>query len=218
MSFLGYIRSDDSVGTRNYVLVIPQGIIAKSVCDFVAGTKTILTVDHGSGRTANDREQIARVLIGLGQNPNVASVIVHAASPGVGYPELRAERLADEIAASGKRVELLDPAKDGGTYGAITRGIQLARRMVYEASKLRREKVEDEYLCIGVKCGYSDTTSGIAGNPAVGYLFDKIVSDGGTALFGETTEIIGAEQALVRRTATPEVAEKILRAVTIQED
>ena len=106
----------------------------------------------GSGRTANDREQIARLLIGLGRNPNVASVIVHAASPGVGYPELRAERLADEIAASGKRVEVLDPAKDGGTYGAIVRGIQLARLMVHDASKLRREEVGDEHLCVGVKC------------------------------------------------------------------
>ena len=86
MSFLGYVRSDGSVGTRNYVLVIPQGIIAKSVCDFVAGTKGILTVNHGSGRTANDREQIARLLIGLGKNPNVASVIVHAASPGSATP------------------------------------------------------------------------------------------------------------------------------------
>jgi altronate dehydratase large subunit len=218
MSFLGYVRPDGSVGTRNYVLIIPQGIIAKSVCDFVAGTKTILTADHGSGRTANDREQIARVLIGLGRNPNAASVIVHAASPGVGYPELRAERLADEIAAGGKRVEVLDPEKDGGTYGAILKGIQLARRMVHEASKLRRQKVEDEHLCLGVKCGYSDTTSGIAGNPAVGYLYDKVVAAGGTALFGETTEIIGAEQALIQRAVSPEVAEKILRAVMVQED
>lgn len=100
MSFMGYVRPDGSVGTRNHVLVIPQGIISKSVCDFVAGTKTILTADHGSGRTANDREQIARVLIGLGRNPNAASVILHGASPGAGYPELRVERLADEIAAS----------------------------------------------------------------------------------------------------------------------
>src|SRR3989339_1512634 len=104
MSFLGYIRSDDSVGTRNYVLVIPQGIIAKAVCDFVAGAKTILTVDHGSGRTANDRETIARTLIGLGRNPNVASVIVHAASVASGYPELKPARIVEEIAASGKRV------------------------------------------------------------------------------------------------------------------
>ncbi len=217
MSFLGYVRSDGSVGTRNYVLVIPQGIIAKSICDMVPGTKSLLTVDHGSGRTARDRETIARILIGLGRNPNVASVIVHAASPGVGYPELRAERLADEIAASGKRVEVLDPAKDGGTYGAMAKGIQLARQLVHEASKLRREPAGDEHLSLGVKCGYSDTTSGIAGNPAVGYLYDKIVGAGGTAMFGETTEIIGAEQVLAKRAARPEVAKAILEAVAAQE-
>lgn len=218
MSFLGYLRPDGSVGTRNYVLVIPQGLIAKSICDFVAGTRTIITVDHGSGRTANDRERISRVLIGLGRNPNVASVIVHAASPGAGYPELTAERLADEIAASGKQVEVIDPARDGGIYGAITKGMQVARMMVYEASKLRRVEVSDAHLSLGVKCGYSDTTSGIAGNPAVGYVFDKIVGAGGTALFGETTEIIGAEQALAKRTVTPEVARAILEAVAHRED
>ncbi|RPJ38809.1 MAG: altronate dehydratase, partial [Deltaproteobacteria bacterium] len=214
MSFLGYLRPDGSVGTRNYVLVIPQGLIAKSIGDFVVGTKTIRTVDHGSGRTANDRERIARVLIGLGKNPNAASVIVHAASPGVMYPELTAERLANEIAAGGKRVEIIDPAKDGGVYGAIAKGMKVARMMVYEASKLRRVEVGDEHLCLGVKCGYSDTTSGIAGNPAIGYLFDKVVRAGGTAFFGETTEIIGAEHALARRAVTPEVARAILDAVT----
>jgi altronate dehydratase large subunit len=217
MSFLGYMRSDGSVGTRNYVLVIPQGIIAKSICDFVVGTRTIQTVDHGSGRTAGDRERIARILIGLGRNPNVASVIVHAASPGVGYPELTAERLADEIAAGGKRVEVIDPAKDGGVYETIAKGMKLARMMVYEASKLRRVEAGDEHLCLGVKCGYSDTTSGIAGNPAVGYLFDKITKAGGTALFGETTEIIGAEHALAKRAATPAVAKAILDAVARRE-
>ncbi len=217
MSFLGYPRPDGSVGTRNYVLVIPQGLIAKSIGDFVAGVRTIQTVDHGSGRTANDRECIARVLIGLGRNPNVASVIVHAASPGVGYPELKAERLADEIAAGGKRVEVIDPARDGGVYGAIAKGIRLARMMVYEASKLRRVEVGNEHLCLGVKCGYSDTTSGIAGNPAVGYLFDKIVGAGGTCFFGETTEIIGAEHALAKRASNPQVAKAILDAVAHRE-
>lgn len=212
MSFLGYVRPDGSVGTRNHVLVIPQGFISSKICDFVTGTKTLISPDHGSGRTANDRETIARVLTGLGRNPNVASVILHAASPGVGYPELTAERLADEIAASGKRVEVVDPVKDGGTFGAITRGIQLARQMVYEASSLRRQEVSDEHLCIGVKCGYSDTTSGLAGNPAIGYLYDRVVSAGGTALFGETTEIIGAEQFLARRAVNEEVAQAILDA------
>ena len=218
MSFLGYVRPDGAVGTRNYVLVIPQGIIAKSICDYVDGTRTIVTADTGSGRTANDRETIARTLIGLGRNPNVSGVIVHTASLGADYPELKAERLADEIGGNAKRVEIIDPAKDGGTFGAIARGIELGRQMVHDASKLRRESVGDEHLFLGVKCGSSDTTSGIAGNPAVGYLFDKIVTAGGTALFGETTEIIGAEHLLARRAATPEVANDLMGAVLAQED
>jgi altronate dehydratase large subunit len=89
--------------------------------------------------------------------------------------------------------------------------------MVYETSKLRRVETGDEHLCIGVKCGYSDTTSGIAGNPAVGYLFDKITKAGGTAFFGETTEIIGAEHALAKRAATPAVAKAIVDAVARRE-
>ncbi|HEX9017021.1 MAG TPA: UxaA family hydrolase [Chloroflexota bacterium] len=218
MTFMGYVRPDGSVGTRNYVLVIPQGFIAAKICDFVPGARTFISADHGSGHTASDRETIARVLTGLGRNPNVASVILHAASPGVGYPELKVERLADEIASSGKRVEVIDPAKDGGTFGAIVRGIQLARDMVHDASRIRREEVGDEHLSLGVKCGYSDTTSGLAGNPAIGYLYDKIVSAGGTAMFGETTEIIGAEHALANRSASESVSMEIVRAAEVQEE
>jgi altronate dehydratase large subunit len=114
-------------------------------------------------------------------------------------------------------VEVLDPVKDGGVYGSIARGQQLARRMVHEASMLRRVEVGDEHLCLGVKCGYSDTTSGIAGNPAVGYLFDKVVKAGGTAFLGETTEIIGAEHFLAKRAVTPEVGKALLDAVANRE-
>ena len=46
--------------------------------------------------------------------------------------------------------------------------------MVYEASKLRREPVDIGKLSLGVKCGASDPTSGMVGNPVVGYLFDRI--------------------------------------------
>jgi len=212
MNFLGYPRPDGSAGIRNHVLVIPGGFVASKICDFVVGARTIATADHGSGRTRGDRETIARVLVGLGRNPNVGAVLVHAASPGAGYPELNPERLVEEIAVSGKPVELVDPAKDGGTFGAIEKGVKVARRMVYEISKQRREPCDMGQLSIGVKCGYSDPTSGIAGNPAVGYLYDHLVEAGGVAMFGETTEIIGAEQALAKRAANDEVAQQILRA------
>jgi len=86
MTFLGYVRPDGSVGTRNHVLVIPQGYLASKICDFVPGTKCIATANTGSGRTDRDREAISRLLIGLGRNPNAASVIVHTVRLRRGLP------------------------------------------------------------------------------------------------------------------------------------
>jgi altronate dehydratase large subunit len=212
MTFLGYERPDGSAGIRNHVLVIPGGFLANKICDAVEHTRTIVTADSGSGRTGRDRETIARTLIGLGTNPNVASVIVHSSGVSVGYPELKPERIAEQIARTGKRVELLDVAKEGSTFRAMETGVQIAREMVREASRLRRRPFGIERLSVGVKCGASDPTSGIAGNPVVGNLFDRIVRAGGTAFFGETTEIIGAEHILARRGASPEVSRRILEA------
>ena len=212
MNFTGYARPDGSAGIRNHVLVIPGGFLAAKICDFVDGTKTILTPDSGSGRTSRDRETIARTLIGLGRNPNVASVIIHTLSPGAGYPELKPARLAEEIAKSGKRVEILDVTKEGSTFRALEKGVQLAREMVLEASRIRRQPFDLSHLAVGVKCGHSDTTSGIAGNPVIGNLFDRIVAAGGTAFFGETTEIIGAEHILCQRGINEAVSRKILEA------
>jgi len=212
MNFMGYARPDGSAGIRNHVLVIPWGFLAAKICDLVDGTRTIMSPDSGSGRTSRDRETIARTLIGLGRNPNVASVIVHSLSAGVGYPELRPDRLAEEIAKSGKRVEILDVVKEGTTLKALEKGVQLAREMVLEASRLRRQPCDLSQLAVGVKCGASDTTSGIAGNPVIGNLFDRIVAAGGTAFFGETTEIIGAEHILCKRGVNAEVSRQILEA------
>ena len=210
MNFLGYERPDGTAGIRNYVLVIPGGFLASRICDFVEGTRTIVTADSGSGRTSRDRETIARTLIGLGRNPNVASVIVHTSSAGAGYPELNPRRLAEQIAESGKRVELIDVIQEGTTFRALEKGVCLAREMARQASMLRRRPFDLGYLSVGVKCGASDTTSGIAGNPVVGHLFDRIVGAGGTAFFGENTEIIGAEHVLAKRGANEEISRRIL--------
>ena len=217
LTFLGYQRPDGSIGVRNHVLIIPGGVISEAVCKFVAGCKTIITADGGSGRSKKDRETIARTLVGLGRNPNVASVIVHGRSVGAGYPELDVNRLADEISKSGKRVEVLD-SPNASTLDLICKGIDLAREMVYDASKLRRREFDDSNLCLGVKCGASDTTSGIVGNPVVGYVFDKLILKGGTAFFGENTEIIGAEHILAKRAADGLVATEILKVARETEE
>ena len=211
MRFLGYERPDGSVGIRNYVLVIPGGLVATKICDFVEGARTILVAqDTYNDHTSRDREMIARSLIGLGSNPNVASVIVTGSSTSAQYPEFEFSRVGREIAKSGKRVEMLDIAKEGGTLQALGQGIRLARDMVHEASRLRRQPFDMSHLTVAVKCGASDTTSGIAGNPVIGNLFDRIIEAGGTALFGENTEIIGAERVLARRAVNEEVSRQIM--------
>ena len=205
-------RPDGSAGTRNHVLVIPGGIFAQKICQSVRGTHTIITSDQGTGRTGRDRETIARTLIGLGRNPNVAAVILHEGGGG-GYPELAAERVAGAIAESGKPVEMIDGGERGGDWGAIERGTRLARQLVHDGSRLRREPCPVSELTLGVKCGGSDPTSGVARNPTIGEMFDRVVAGGGTAIFGETTEVIGAEHVLVRRAERPEVAAALMAAV-----
>jgi altronate dehydratase large subunit len=178
------------------------------ICNFVEGTKTIVSADTPTGHTSRDRETIARTLMGLGTNPNTASVIFF--SRGNEYPEMKSSSIVEEIARSGKRVELIDIAREGGTLSALNKGIQIAREMVQQASQIRRQPFGLDRLSVGVKCGASDATSGIAGNPVVGNLFDRIVQGGGTAFFGENTEIIGAEHVLAKRGATPEIAKQIV--------
>jgi altronate dehydratase large subunit len=212
MNFLGYERPDGSVGIRNYVLVLPGGLIASKICEAVEGTKSILvTSDSYFNHTKRDRETVGRTLIGLGRNPNVASVIIDSSINRAGYAEFTAEYLFEEISKSGKRVELLNVSEEGGDLGAIAKGIRIAREMVYEASMIRRQPFDLSHLTLAVKCGASDTTSGIAGNPVIGNLFDRVIAAGGTALFGENTEIVGAEHVLAKRAINDEVASQILK-------
>lgn len=218
MSFWGYRRPDGSVGTRNYVLIVPGGFVAEKTKEIVHGVRTVLTSDQGAGRSGRDRATMARCFVGWGLNPNVAAVIVQGASPDASYPELSPRRLAEQIAASGKRVELLTADACGGTLGLLARTIEVARELTWEASRLRREEVPDSALTLGVKCGSSDPTSGIAGNPVVGYVYDKLVGTGGTALFGENTEIVGAEHILAKRATTPAVAEEIFAVARRMEE
>ncbi|MBI5440851.1 MAG: UxaA family hydrolase [Deltaproteobacteria bacterium] len=216
--FHGYVRPDGSVGIRNHVLVLPGGLISEKICAFVPGAKTIATARSGGGLTSRDREALGRVLSGLGANANVAAVLVHDGSPGAGYPELGAERLAAEVEKTGKPMALVRVGAEGGTLEAIARGIRLVRKMVHEASRLRREPVGLQHLALAVKCGASDPTSGMAGNPVVGRLFDRVVEAGGTVLFGETTELIGAEPLLAKRAVDGRVAEELLASVRALEE
>ena len=146
-----------------------------------------------------------RTLTGVGLNPNVASTLL----VGVGCESVPLNRIADGIARSGRWVEVVTIQEAGSHRKAIERGVRIAREMAHEASKLRRKPFDASHLTIAVKCGGSDATSGIASNPAVGRAMDMLVKEGGTVIFSETTELIGAEHILARRAVNEEVAKRI---------
>jgi altronate dehydratase large subunit len=191
-------------------------MVPSRIAEWVPGVVTVTTADRGYGRTTRDRETIARTLVGLGLNPNVHATIVWAGDSTRDYPELRPEVLAERVAASGKRVEVVDPGPSGSSFAGLERGVRAAQALVRDASRERRTRAGLGDLALGVKCGNSDTTSGAAGNPVVGRAFDRVVAAGGRAFFGETTEILGAEETLAARAASPLAAEAIRGAAARQ--
>lgn len=216
MEFWGYYRPDGSVGVRNHVLILPATRNVNYICHRIAlavpGVTTFYTTGE-YGRTGSDRKRLARFLTGIARNPNVANVLLIGMPHGYGYPEFQTDALAAEIAKSGTRLEILNVDRCGGLEGTVVQGIRLARELVREATAMRREAAPLSKLTIGMKCGDSDATSGLAGNPALGRAVDRLIGAGGTALFSETLELIGAEQTLVQRAKTPEVAQRLLRLI-----
>jgi len=206
MTFGGYKRPDGTVGIRNKLLIIAvdeccDGIarsIAKKYDDAVVLTNWYTCMLGGNEETFNQ-------LIAVGKNPNVAGVLVIAMGCGSILPE----RVGDEIAKTGKPVESLTCQKAGGTRASVALGIEILAKMQAYADSLVRESVPIGCLTVGVKCGGSDTSSGIASNPSVGAAVDMLVDMGGTCIGGELFELQGCESILSERAATPAIAQKI---------
>ena len=121
--------------------------------------------------------------------------------------------MVKEISATGKHVEIIHIQELGGVSKAIQAGTDIARRLVIEVSGIQRQPVDVSNIVMSIKCGGSDTTSGMASNCVIGYVADKLVDLGATVIFGETTEFIGGEHLLARRAVSKEVGDKILKIV-----
>ncbi len=215
LDFAGYLRPDGAAGVRNTVLVLSilglTSASARRIARQVPGT-TLITLQVGRGQFGADRAMMKRMLAGLGRNPNAASVLL------VGADRLRLDAVAADIAATGKPVETvaLDDCHEDNLVMS-ERGVRTASLLVRDASRARRERLPASLLRLGVECGHTDATSGIAANPLVGRMVDRLVDAGGAAVFGETMEWLGAEHVLAARAATPEVGARIVEAVLNRE-
>lgn len=206
-TFLGYERENGKVGVRNHVLIIPVDDIsntaAMSVEKAVAGARAI---PHPYGRLqfGNDLDLLFRTLSGMGRNPNVASAIV------IGIEDKWTEKVAGRISETGKRVEAIS-IEGKGDLKTVEHASRWAMEMIRDASELQRKEFDVSALTISTKCGESDTTSGLASNPAVGRTFEYFAEQGATLIFGETSELTGAEDIVAGKIASVEARDKFKR-------
>ena len=205
-SFFGFRRENGRVGVRNHVLILPVDDISNAAVEMVGhNIKGTLSIPHSYGRLqfGADLELFFRTIIGTGRNPNVAAVVVIGIEPGW------TQRVVDGIAQTGKPVSGFS-IEGEGDLKTVAKASRKAQEYVQWATELQREECPLSDLWISVKCGESDTTSGLGSNPAVGNLMDKLDPLGVHLCFGETSELTGAEQVCANRSSTPETKEKFL--------
>lgn len=213
-SFWGYRRENGRVGVRNHVIILPLDDLSNAASEAVANNiKGALAIPHPYGRLqfGADLELHFRTLIGTGANPNVAAVVVIGIEPGW------TQKVVDGIAQTGKPVAGF-AIEGNGDIATIAAASRAAKDFVHWASEKRREQADISELWVSVKCGESDTTSGLASNPTVGDFIDKVDAWGATTCFGETSELTGAEKVAASRAANPEVADKFLKTWSAYND
>ncbi|MBE9505854.1 MAG: UxaA family hydrolase [Chloroflexi bacterium] len=210
MEFMGYPRPNGTPGARNYIAVIPAVQCGNELADRIASEVggNVVALPH-NGACVNikpDKDMISRTLVGLGCNPNVAGAIV----VGIGCDGIPTDPIVEGIAESKKPVELVTIEREGSYENALAKGVRAAKQMLADASLLQREPFDISHLTFASKCTGSTPASIMACNPAVGWAADALVKQGGTFIFSETAETIGAEHLLARRAVNPDVAKRIV--------
>jgi (2R)-sulfolactate sulfo-lyase subunit beta len=198
----GYRRENGRVGIRNHVVIMSVDDISNAAVEGVAslirGTMA-LTHPYGRLQFGEDLHLTFDTLIGTGRNPNVAAVIVIGIEPN--WTDYIVKGIAETgIPVAGFSIER------SGDLETIRKAAWKAKEFVHYASELQRVPVEWREILVSTKCGESDTTSGLASNPTVGRVFERLEKNGNTLIFGETTEVTGAEGKIMENSATPEIA------------
>lgn len=211
-TFMGYVRPDGRVGIRNHVAIIPScGCALRAAQMIAAAVDGAVLIDYheGCGITDADMELAKVWLTAFGRHPNViGSVVV-----GLGCEGLDPHDLGARVAEGWAPSETLVIQEQGGTRVTADKGIAFARQMVATGEGMQREPCPVSALTIGLECGGSDATSGMAANPALGEFSDLMTAQAAKVILAETSELLGAEHVLRERSASPEIADRLIATI-----
>jgi altronate hydrolase len=222
-SFMGYRRSNGSVGVRNYIGIVTSVNCSATVARHIAeaaeksgmlnafpNVDGVVPITHTSGcgmaGSGEGFDILRRTLWGTAANPNFGAVLL----VGLGCEVVQTGRFVKDFGLAGRPEFRAFTIQDvGGTRKAVEQGLAHLREVLPIANEAQRSEVPASELVLGLQCGGSDAWSGITSNPALGAAVDRLVSLGGTALLSETPEIYGAEHLLYARARSPEVSDKL---------
>ncbi|MDE2364199.1 MAG: altronate dehydratase [Hyphomicrobiales bacterium] len=222
-TFMGIVRPDGRIATRNYIGVLssvncsatvikaiaahftPERLAAYPNVDGVAAFAH--TTGCGMSSPSPHFDLLRRTLGGYARHPNIGAALI----VGLGCERNQVAGLLDSqgLAAS-ENVRSLVMQEAGGTRASIAAGVALIEELLPIANAVARQPVSARHISVGLQCGGSDGFSGISANPALGAAMDILVRHGGSAILSETPEIHGVEHILTRRAATAEVGRKLL--------
>jgi altronate hydrolase len=221
-AFLGYIREDGRVGTRNYIAVVAASNCAAHTAERIAesylgetlpaNVDGVVAFPHGEGcghAFGPDVDQLRRTLSGVLAHPNVSAAVIL----GLGCEVNQIDHYLGPGAPRHGRLAGLTLQGSGGTRGAVEAARREIARFIEQAAAERRTPAPASKIVLGLNCGGSDSFSGITANPALGFCSDLLSALGGTPVLAETPEIFGAEHLLVRRARNRQVAEKLLACI-----
>lgn len=218
MEFWGYRRAEGRAGIRNHVLILPSCVCgsesARIVASQVRGAVNIV-FNTGCSDVQANTDMSQKVLTGFACNPNVYGVVII----GLGCETVGHRQLREKIQKmTSKPVVSFGIQEEGGTLKTIEKAVRADREMAAEAAMQPKEKFDISELLLGIECGGSDATSGLASNPAVGELSDLLVDMGASTIMSESIEWIGGEHVLAKRAATPEIHNQIIEVCRAYEE
>jgi altronate hydrolase len=229
-SFMGIVRADGRVATRNYIGILSSvncsATAARAIADHFSrrtnpqalaafpNVDGVVALTHGTG-CGMDHEGLGMQVL----ERTLSGYATHANFYGVLMVGLGCE--ANQIGSwmnhsglkEGERLQSFNIQDTGGTAKTVAKGIALVQAMLPKANQVQRVPCSASHIVVGLQCGGSDGYSGISANPALGAAVDLLVAHGGTAILSETPEIYGAEHLLTRRAVSREVGEKLVERI-----
>lgn len=218
--FKGYRRSNEDVGIRNELFIVPtvgcvNGVADLIVREFVAEVgdiapfENIQVIKHnyGCSQLGGDHTNTRTILGDMATHPNAGGVLVLGLGCENNIIEEFKESLGD---IDESRIKFLSSQS---VSNEVEAGVSLLKEILANMQGDRREDIPLSELKLGLECGGSDGFSGITANPLLGRFSDFMVAQEGTTVLTEVPEMFGAETILMERCTTSEVFDKTVHLI-----